>query len=118
MLVVQPGATSGGGVRAGAGSASTLTVTDADSILHDDPAVQQVSYLTRQVAQVEYGNQNWSTSIQGVTPSYLDIVNWRIAAGSAMTESENDTAELVCLIGQTVYQNLFLSGRTPLVRLF
>jgi ABC-type antimicrobial peptide transport system permease subunit len=113
MLVVQPGATSGGGVRAGAGSASTLTVTDADSILHDDPAVQQVSYLTRQVAQVEYGSQNWSTSIQGVTPSYLDIVNWRIAAGSAMTESENDSAELVCLIGQTVYQNLFPLGENP-----
>lgn len=113
MLVVQPGATSGGGVRAGAGSASTLTVTDADSILHDDPAVQQVSYLTRQVAQVEYGSQNWSTSIQGVTPSYLDIVNWRIAAGNTMTESENDSAELVCLIGQTVYQNLFPLGENP-----
>ena len=113
MLVVQPGATSGGGVRAGAGSASTLTVTDAETILHDDPAVQRVSYLTRQVGQVEYGNQNWSTSIQGVTPSYLDIVNWRIAAGSTMTESENDSAELVCLIGQTVYQNLFPPGENP-----
>jgi macrolide transport system ATP-binding/permease protein len=113
MLVVQPGATSGGGVRAGAGSASTLTVTDAETILHDDPAVQRVSYLTRQVGQVEYGNQNWSTSIQGVTPSYLDIVNWRIADGSMMTESENDSAELVCLIGQTVYQNLFPPGENP-----
>lgn len=113
MLVVQPGATSGGGVRAGAGSASTLTVTDAETILHDDPAVQRVSYLARQVGQVEYGNQNWSTSIQGVTPSYLDIVNWRIADGSAMTESENDSAELVCLIGQTVYQNLFPPGENP-----
>jgi macrolide transport system ATP-binding/permease protein len=113
MLVVQPGATSGGGVRAGAGSASTLTVTDAETILHDDPAVQRVSYLTRQVGQVEYGNQNWSTSIQGVTPSYLDIVNWRIAEGSTMTDSENDSAELVGLIGQTVYQNLFPPGENP-----
>ena len=113
MLVVQPGATSGGGVRAGAGSASTLTVTDAETILHDDPAVQRVSYLTRQVGQVEYGNQNWSTSIQGVTPSYLDIVNWRIANGSVMTDAQNDFAELVCLIGQTVYQNLFPLGENP-----
>ena len=54
-------------------------MTDAETILHDDPAVQQVGYLTRQTGQVEYGNQNWSTNIQGVTPSYLDIVNWRIA---------------------------------------
>jgi macrolide transport system ATP-binding/permease protein len=113
MLVIQPGATTAGGIRAGAGSASTLTVTDAETILHEDPAVERVSYLTRQAGQVEYGNQNWNTNIQGVTPTYLDIVNWRIASGSTMTESENDSAELVCLIGQTVYQNLFSTGENP-----
>ena len=114
MVVVQPGASGAGGVRSGAGSASTLTVTDAETILHDDPAVQRVSYLTRQSGQVEYGDQNWSTSIQGVTPSYLDIVSWSIAEGSTMTEQENDVAETVCLIGQTVYQNLFPPGEDPI----
>jgi macrolide transport system ATP-binding/permease protein len=114
MVVVQPGATTAGGVRAGAGSASTLTVTDAETILRDDPAVQQVSYLTRQAGQVEYRDQNWSTSIQGVTPSYLDIVSWHIASGGTMTEQENDAAETVCLIGQTVYQNLFPPGEDPI----
>ena len=113
MVVVQPGATAAGGIRAGAGSASTLTVTDAETIVHADPAVLRVGYLTRQSGQVQYGNQNWNTSIQGVTPSYLDIVSWRIATGSMMTESQNDSTELVCLIGQTVYQNLFPSGENP-----
>lgn len=113
MVVVQPGATTIGGVRAGAGSASTLTVTDANAILRDDPAVQRVSYLARQSGQVEYGDQNWTTAIQGVTPSYLDIVSWHIAEGTAMTEAQNDAAETVCLIGQTVYQNLFGSGEDP-----
>ena len=114
MIVVQPGATTAGGVRAGAGSASTLTVVDAETILRDDPAVQLVSYLTRQIGQVQYGDQNWSTSIQGVTPSYLDIVSWHIASGSPLTERENDAAETVCLIGQTVYQNLFPPGEDPI----
>jgi macrolide transport system ATP-binding/permease protein len=113
MVVVQPGATTAGGVRAGAGSASTLTVTDAQAILTDDPAVAQVGYLTRQTAQVEYGDQNWSTAIQGVSPSYLDIVSWRIAEGDTMTDQQNNTADTVCLIGQTVYQNLFPSGVSP-----
>jgi len=63
---------------------------------------------------VQYGDQNWSTAIQGVTPSYLDIVSWHIASGSSMTEQENDTAETVCLIGQTVYQNLFPPGEDPI----
>ena len=71
MVVVQPGATTAGGVRAGSGSASTLTVADAEAILRERPAVAAVSYLTRQTAQVQYGDQNWSTTIQGVTPSYL-----------------------------------------------
>jgi macrolide transport system ATP-binding/permease protein len=114
MLVVQPGATTAGGIRAGAGSASTLTVTDAETIQHDDPAVQRVSYLTRQGGQVEYGNQNWTTNIQGVTPTYLDIVNWRIASGVTITNSDNSSAALVCLIGQTVYQNLFPPGEDPI----
>ncbi len=113
MIVVQPGATTAGGVRAGAGSASTLTVVDAENILRADPAVQRVSYLTRQTGQVQYADQNWSTAIQGVTPSYLDIVGWHVASGSSMSEQQNDTAETVCLIGQTVYQNLFPAGQDP-----
>lgn len=114
MVVVQPGATTAGGVRAGAGSASTLTVVDAETILRDDPAVQRVSYLTRQAGQTQYGDQNWNTAIQGVTPSYLDIVSWHIASGSSMTQQQNDAAETVCLIGQTVYQNLFPPGEDPI----
>ena len=114
MVVVQPGATTAGGVRAGAGSASTLTVVDAETILRDDPAVQRVSYLVRQAGQVEYGDRNWSTSIQGVTPSYVDIVSWHVSSGSSMTEQQNDSAETVCLIGQTVYQNLFPPGEDPI----
>jgi macrolide transport system ATP-binding/permease protein len=113
MVVVQPGTTTAGGVRAGAGSASTLTVVDAETILREDPAVARVSYLARQTGQVEYRDQNWNTAIQGVTPSYLDIVSWHIASGSAMTEQQNDAAETVCLIGQTVYQNLFPRGEDP-----
>ena len=113
MVVVQPGATTAGGVRAGAGSASTLTVTDAEIIQRDDSAVQQVSYLARQSGQVEYGDQNWTTAIQGVTPDYLSIVSWRIAQGATMTDQENNTAQTVALIGQTVYQNLFGPGEDP-----
>ncbi|HXQ45280.1 MAG TPA: ABC transporter permease, partial [Caulobacteraceae bacterium] len=113
MVVVQPGATTAGGARAGAGSASTLTVTDAQTILHSDPAVADVGYLTRQSAQVQYGDRNWSTAIQGVSPSYVGIVNWQIADGATMTDQQNDSADTVALIGQTVYQNLFPPGQSP-----
>jgi macrolide transport system ATP-binding/permease protein len=114
MVVVQPGASRSGGARGGAGSASTLTVIDAQTILHDDPAVVKVGYLTRQNAQVEYRDQNWSTAIQGVTPGYIDILSWRISDGETMTDQQNDGGDTVCMIGQTVYQNLFSPGESPI----
>jgi len=45
----------------GSGSASTLTVNDAQAIRREGTAVGAVSYLIRQSGQVEFGNQNWTT---------------------------------------------------------
>jgi macrolide transport system ATP-binding/permease protein len=112
MLVVIPGATTAGGVRAGFGSASTLTTDDARALRHD-PAVATVGYMIRQLSQVQYGSQNWSTSIQGVTPDYLRVTNWRVAAGRLLTESDENGAAMVALIGQTVYQQLFPPYENP-----
>ncbi len=113
MLVVVPGATTANGVRAGFGSASTLTVTDAVAIRREDPAVAQVSYLIRQVGQVQFGNQNWTTNIQGVTPGYLATANWQIASGRGINAEDNADAAMVCLIGQTVYRQLFNEFENP-----
>jgi macrolide transport system ATP-binding/permease protein len=113
MLVVMPGATTANGVRAGFGSASTLTVADATAIRREDPAVGQISYLIRQVGQVQFGNQNWTTNIQGVTPAYLDTANWQIATGRAIDEDDDSSAAMVCLIGQTVYHQLFSAFENP-----
>ncbi|HVO90620.1 MAG TPA: ABC transporter permease [Casimicrobiaceae bacterium] len=114
LLIVLPGATTSGGVRAGFGSASTLTVADAQAIRRDAPAVAEVSYMIRQLGQTQYGNQNWTTSIQGVTPSYLGATNWQIAQGRALTADDDAGSEVVCLIGQTVYQQLFAPGENPI----
>jgi macrolide transport system ATP-binding/permease protein len=114
LLVVVPGATTAGGVRAGSGSASTLTVGDAQAIRREAPSVGLVGYLIRQLGLVQYGSQNWTTSVQGVTPSYLDIGNWQIAAGRALSSGDNDDAAMVCLIGQTVYHSLFAESENAI----
>jgi macrolide transport system ATP-binding/permease protein len=113
LLVVVPGATTSSGVRAGFGSASTLTVSDAEAIQKEDSAVASVAYQDRQVAQIEYGNQNWSTSVQGVTPSYLSIRNWAVVAGRAMSDDDERDTSRVCLLGQTVLKNLFGQHQNP-----
>jgi len=113
LLIIQPGAATANGVRAGFGSASTLTVGDAEAITKDDRTVARVSYLNRQVAQVEYNSQNWSTNIQGVTPNYQLIRNWSVVEGRPLTEDDERIAARVCLLGQTVLKNLFGEHTNP-----
>jgi macrolide transport system ATP-binding/permease protein len=107
LLVILPGATTANGVRGGHGSASSLTVDDAQSIPREAPAVERVSYMVRQMGQVEYEGQNWTTNVQGVTPEYLPIANWTIASGRGFTEADQQSAALVVLIGNTVAQQIF-----------
>ena len=113
MLIVIPGAVTANGIRAGFGSASTITVADAQAIKREDAAVAQVSYLIRQLGQVQYGNQNWTTNIQGITAAYLDTANWQIAAGRAFTPEDDANGAMICLIGQTVYRQLFGEFENP-----
>jgi macrolide transport system ATP-binding/permease protein len=113
MLVVLPGATTSNGVRAGLGSTSTLSVADAQAIRKQVHTVSAVSYADRQIAQVVYADQNWSTSINGVTPAYLTIRDWPVVQGRSFTVEEAHTAAPVCLLGQTVVRNLFGEGVNP-----
>jgi len=114
MVVIVPGAVATGGIRAGYGSASTLTVADARAIRRDDPAVAQVGYMIRQQGQVQYGSQNWTTSIQGASESYPAITNWQIATGRGIASEDESTAALVVVIGETVYRQLFNPGENPI----
>ncbi len=113
LLIVLPGAVTSNGVRNGNGSRSTLRASDADAIAKDDPAVLMVSYLDRQTAQVENDNLNWSTSIYGVTPNYMQIRDWPVVSGRSLTQEDERSAALVCLLGNTVVQNLFGEHQDP-----
>ena len=113
LVVVLPGARTAGGMRAGSGSASTLTTTDAQAILRESTAVGEISYLIRQSGQVEFGNQNWATQIQGISPNYPPMTNWRIDAGREITPDDEASAALVVVIGQTVSKQLFGEQQNP-----
>jgi putative ABC transport system permease protein len=107
LLIILPGSTTAGGVRMGSGTQPTLTMGDAYAILKECPAVQDVAPVLNGVAQVIYGHQNWSTGVVGTTPSMLNIRDWPLAAGRPFTEQDVKSATKVCLLGQTVVDNLF-----------
>jgi macrolide transport system ATP-binding/permease protein len=113
LLIVLPGAVTASGVRNGYGSRSTLRASDGEAITKEDPAVLMVSYLDRQTAQVENSNLNWSTSINGVTPNYTQIRDWPVTSGRGFTQEDERSAALVCLLGNTVVQNLFGEHQDP-----
>ena len=107
LLMVFPGSSTQGGIRMGGGSQSTLTKDDADAILKDCSAVSAVAPEYHGGAQVIYGNQNWATNIQGTTPSILEVKDCTLTAGRNMTEQDVRNANKVCIVGQTVVDNLF-----------
>jgi putative ABC transport system permease protein len=114
LLVILPGSVTQGGVRTGAGGRASLRVNDAKAMQRECPAVSAVTYLRRQVQQVVVGNQNWSTSIFGVTPEYQTVRDWPLAAGRFMTKQDDESGAAVAVLGQTVVENLFGPGQTPL----
>jgi macrolide transport system ATP-binding/permease protein len=114
LLVVLPGTTRVNGVRAGNGSAASLRVKDVGGILEEDGAVADVSYVNRQSTQAVNGNQNWSTSVQGVSASYLSIRRWPVVAGRTLTDQDDHDGATVCLLGQTVLSNLFGDFADPI----
>jgi len=114
LLVVLPGTTRVNGVRAGNGSAASLRVKDVGEILEEDPAVADVSYVNRQGTQAVSGNQNWSTSVQGISASYLSIRRWPVVAGRTLTAEDDHDGASVCLLGRTVLTNLFGDFADPI----
>jgi ABC-type antimicrobial peptide transport system permease subunit len=114
VVMVYPGTTTTGGVRTGSGNASTLTVADARAVEKECASVGAVTWLKREVAQVTYGNQNWSTAIQGSPPSFSAVRNWPVARGRFFTSSEEDGAAKVAVVGQTIVDMLFAPGEDPL----
>ncbi len=107
LLLVLPGSTTSGGLRTGSGGAPTLTYDDAKAIKAECPSVLEVAPMVRGSAQVVYGNQNWSTVIQGTTPGVLTVRDWPLVEGRNISQSDVDGASKNCLIGQTVAENLF-----------
>ena len=114
LLYVQPGSTTQGFVRQGAGSASTLTYEDALAIANssDVTAVKQVAPEASTSAQIVAGSSNTRARIYGITPEYETARNKSVAEGQFITQSDVDSKGTVCVLGSTVATDLF-SGTDP-----
>ncbi len=107
LLMVMSGSTTSSGVRMGSGTQPTLTIKDADAILKYCPSVAEVAPTVGQVQQLVYSNQNWSTSVNGITPGFMPIRLWEIEEGRGISLEDIKNTTKVAVLGSTVTTNLF-----------
>ncbi|KAA0249364.1 FtsX-like permease family protein [Acidobacteria bacterium ACD] len=107
FLMIFPGSTTSSGARSGWGTSSKLSESDVEAIRSEVASVAYVSSTIRTVAQVVYGNQNWSTSIQGGEVDWPLIRSWNLESGQFFTDADNRAAAKVCVLGKTVVRSLF-----------
>ena len=107
MLFVQSGTVNRGGMRMGWGATKTLVYDDLVAILRECPSVKAAAPGSQATAQVVFGNDNWSTNVNGTEPQYFDIRSWPMAEGSSFSQDDVSMAANVAVIGETVRKNLF-----------
>jgi putative ABC transport system permease protein len=114
MLTVQPASNLNGGVKIAGASFQTLTIKDITALKNNPQYITEVSPSVSSKGQAINGPLNWPTTMTGVDPSYLDIRKLSVKDGIAFTDNDVLTSAKVCLIGQTVIDNLFPNGENPI----
>ena len=114
LVSVQPSSQQRGGIQLGNSGAVNLTIKDMDAIRAECPSVGDISPEVRANGQAVYSNKNWPTSLFGSNTEYLKIKLIEVSEGRSFTEQEVKGAAKVCLIGETVLENLFGKGTNPI----
>jgi putative ABC transport system permease protein len=113
MITIRPNSNVTAGVRLDATTVQTLTIADVKALEKEGQYFDKISPAETSKGQVINGSLNWSTTMQGVSPDFLDIRNWPIRDGVVFTQTDVNSAAKVCLLGQTVINNIFSPGEDP-----
>ena len=113
LLVITPGAATAGGPRQAAGSGLTLNAKDAEAIAREISGVNLVAPAVSRQYQVVFGNQNWTTTVQGTTPEMLGVRSFTIQEGAFFSNQDIETRARVAVLGKTVSDSLF-AGISPI----
>lgn len=114
MIMIHPGADMRGGVRQDASAMETLKLTDYESIKDECNYIKGISPMVSKSGQWIYGNNNTPSSIYGVNQNYLEIRQLSVSDGEVFTEADIKSSAKVCILGQTVVDNLFPDGADPI----
>ena len=114
MIMIGPGADRRGGVRQDASSMETLKMNDYESIKDECTYIKAISPVVNKSGQFIYGNENAPSTIYGVNQDYMEIRQISVADGDMFTDADIKASAKVCILGQTVVDNLFPNGGDPI----
>ena len=114
VIMVFPGNRRAGGVRLSADEMQTLKLQDYRSIQEKATLLSHVSPMVSSSGQFIYGAKNTPSTLYGVSPDYLEIRMLEVERGEMFTEEDINAIAKVCVVGQTVVDNLFEEGEDPL----
>ena len=113
IIMIHPGGERRGGVRMDPSEMQTLKLADYEALRNETNFLSAVSPNVSSSGQLIAGNNNYPSSISGVGTEYLDIRQLSIEQGEMFTEADIQVSAKVCVIGQTIVDNLFPGGQDP-----
>lgn len=113
MIMIHPGADMRGGVRQDPSAMQTLKLTDYRALQEQTRFLATVSPSVSSSGQFIYGANNYPSTVSGVSREYLDIRQLTVESGELFTEADITASAKVCVIGQTIVDNLFPDGADP-----
>ena len=114
MIMIHPGADMRGGVRQDASAMETLKMSDFESLREECSYIKAISPVVSKSGQWIYGNNNTPSSLYGVNQDYLEIRQISVAEGEVFTDTDIKASAKVCILGQTVVDNLFPDGASAI----
>ncbi len=106
ILIIRPGQERRG-PPSGDNSAKPFTMSDLDTIKREFATLRAVTPSESRSINAVFGNENYSTTVYGVTNDYFVAKDWKMKEGREFSQTELGSGKSVCVIGETVRQKLF-----------
>ena len=105
ILSVRPGM--GFGRGGGGPRPPSFKLADIEAIEQQITGVKAVAPQVQSSGTAVFEGTNWQTTINGTTDSYFAVQPWPLVSGRSFSTEEEEAGKAVCIIGNTVRQNLF-----------